>query len=105
MLQNNIHISDSQMQVVKEILKQNFSNVTVWVFGSRVLENYKSYSDLDIALEFKDNNELKFKKIAASTSDFIDSDLPFKVDLVDYNSLGGIIKQNIDEAKIKLILD
>jgi len=34
--------------------------------------------------------------------DFEESNLPFKVDVVDYNSISGIFKQNVDIQKFKL---
>ncbi len=105
MEENKFNISSNQLQIVKHILNENFKDVTIWIFGSRVSGNNKEYSDLDIALQFNDYNDKIYRKLAASLSDFIDSDLPFKVDIIDYNSLSGIFKQNVDETKIKLILN
>jgi predicted nucleotidyltransferase len=106
MTPNTIHISDVQLQIAKTILKKNISNNTlVWVFGSRASTDYKPYSDLDIALQHTDNKTISLKKLASIKADFIDSDLPWKVDVIDYNSISGIFKQNVDASKINLQLE
>jgi len=106
MTTNTIHISDIQLQIAKTILKKNISNNTlIWIFGSRVSFNYKPYSDLDIALQHTDNKTISLKKLASIKADFIDSDLPWKVDVIDYNSISGIFKQNVDASKINLQLE
>ena len=54
----------------------------IWVFGSRITDRAKPYSDLDLAII--DDSTLPLSLIASLTEDFINSDLPFKVDLVDW---------------------
>lgn len=106
MTTNTIHISDIQLQIAKTILKKNISdNTLIWIFGSRVSSNYKPYSDLDIALQNTSNKTISLKTLASIKADFIDSDLPWKVDVIDYNSISGIFKQNVDASKINLQLD
>lgn len=106
MLQNKIYINPNHLDITKNILKKNISSTTlIWIFGSRISPNHKPYSDLDIALQNLDNKTISLKTLASIKADFIESDLPWKVDIVDYNSISGIFKQNIDATKIDLQLD
>ncbi|WP_396166185.1 nucleotidyltransferase family protein [Flavobacterium sp.] len=106
MSENTIHISNNQLQTTKSILKKSITKETlIWIFGSRVSSNYKPYSDLDIALQNTSNKTISLKTLASIKADFIDSDLPWKVDVIDYNSISGIFKQNVDASKINLQLE
>ncbi len=106
MSENTINISNNQLLTTKSILKKSITKETlIWIFGSRVSSNYKPYSDLDIALQNTSNKTISLKTLATIKADFIDSDLPWKVDVIDYNSISGIFKQNVDASKINLQLD
>lgn len=106
MLKNKIHINSNHLNITKSILKKNIPSTTlIWVFGSRVSPNYKPFSDLDIALQYTDNKSISLKTLASIKADFIESDLPWKVDVIDYNSISGIFRQNVDASKIDLQLD
>lgn len=99
-------LNNKQLSIIKNILTKRLSNNTdVWIFGSRATQNNKLYSDIDVLLHNKDNSVIDFKLIAQIQADFIDSDLPYKVDVVDYNSISGIFKQNVDSSKIKFLLN
>ena len=106
MIYNKINIQDKHLEIIKAILKKNSAESTkIWVFGSRVENNCKPFSDLDIALQHAENKTIPLKIVANLKSDFIDSDLPWKVDVIDYNSISGVFKKNVDASKIKLSLD
>lgn len=91
-----LHISQEEWHIVQSILQQHIPQRTVWAFGSRVNGNAKPYSDLDLAI--LGDKPLSFSEHADLLDDFSQSDLPFKVDLVDWNLIGeefqGIIKQD-----------
>lgn len=98
-----LNIKQEHIEITKIILNKNISkNVSVWIFVSRVFANSKPYSDLDIALQNNNNETIPLKTLASIKADFIDSDLPWKVDVIDYNSISGIFKENVDATKIKL---
>lgn len=103
MEENQINIKSQHLELSKTILKKYINEKTiVWIFGSRVLETFKPFSDLDIALQYSNNEPIPLKIVASIKADFVESDLPYKVDVIDYNSLSGKIKNNIDQNKIKL---
>lgn len=55
------------------------------VFGSRVDGSPKPYSDLDLA--FVAEKELNLAAIGRLKEAFEESDLPFRVDVLDWNSI------------------
>lgn len=69
-------------QMVLDILQKNIPEREVWVFGSRARGAAKPYSDLDLAVIGE--QPLSLSVLATLTDDFAESDLPFRVDLVDW---------------------
>lgn len=51
----------------------------VKIFGSRSRDDYKKTSDIDLAISFKEDRLLEIK------SDFYNTQLPYMVDIIDYN--------------------
>jgi type I restriction enzyme, S subunit len=98
-----IDLTIEQLETVKQILKKHLpTGIVIWVFGSRATGTAKEYSDLDIALQTENGQRLEFELIVKLMDDFVESNLPFKVDVIDYNAASGIFKQNVDSQKIKL---
>jgi predicted nucleotidyltransferase len=98
-----INLNPKHLSIVKNVLNNHLTNDTViWLFGSRVTESFKPYSDLDIALQNKDNFPISLKILTTIEADFIESDLPWKVDVIDYSTISGIFKENIDSCKVEL---
>lgn len=80
-----IDLSDQHLQIVTQILKQHLPDCTVLAFGSRVQNNAKKYSDLDLAIV--GSERLDRRRIYRLKEAFEDSVLPFRVDIVDWFSL------------------
>lgn len=100
-----IDISPGQMDIIKLILRKNLpSGIIIWGFGSRASCTAKEFSDLDIALQQENGQSIAFGLMANLMDDFEESDLPYKVNVVDYNTASGIFKQNIDSPKVKLTI-
>jgi predicted nucleotidyltransferase len=87
-----IYLEERHKKIVSDIL--NKYPYTFYVFGSRVKNKHKKLSDLD--LTFTDNIPLNVQ--AHIEEDFENSDLPFTVDLVDYNHCDQDFK-NIIQAQ------
>lgn len=73
-----INVEERHLRIIKSILKKY--NYSFFVFGSRITQHAKKFSDLDL-LYFDDIPSCVVMKIE---EDFEESDLPYKVDLVDY---------------------
>jgi type I restriction enzyme S subunit len=100
----NIDITAEQLAVVSQLLCQHLPKSTiVWVYGSRATHTAKQYSDLDIALEQHNGQFLDIDLIMKLINEFEESNLPYKVDIMDYKKASGIFKQNVDTQKVKLV--
>ena len=79
-----LDITDREWATVSRILKSVVPACEVWAFGSRVQARAKPYSDLDLALLA--GQPLSLETRAMLTEAFEESDLPFKVDVVDLSA-------------------
>ncbi len=97
-----IDITAEQYAIVQNILSKNIStHIKVWVFGSRVKNSAKKYSDLDLALENSDGSKIDQKVIFALQTDFEDSDLPWTVDVLDLNNITPEFRRLIEQDKVQ----
>jgi predicted nucleotidyltransferase len=90
-------MTTSECMIIKSILNKHLNSTDlVYVFGSRAKKTHKKYSDLDLAIDAS-GKKISFSKHTALNSDFEESDLPYKVDVVDLvtvdHELGEIIKK------------
>lgn len=95
-----LHLSESEKKIVEHILQKHIPQRVVWAFGSRVHGNVKPYSDLDLAI--LGDAPLNLAEHADLADDFSESDLPFKVDLVDWNQIDDGFQQIIRENHLIL---
>jgi len=87
-----MNILDDEMEIVLNIIKNHAKNCEVLIFGSRLKRTNKLFSDLDLAFICQKGLELK-RKINLQIA-FEDSDLPYRVDVVDYNNVFKRILKN-----------
>jgi predicted nucleotidyltransferase len=93
-----IDLSSHDLNVVCKILKTYASDYAVWAFGSRVKGNAKKYSDLDLAIMTQ--QPLSFSKMAIIKEAFDESDLPIRVDVVDWAETSETFKKIIEQNKV-----
>lgn len=91
-----IDLTESQLKLVQSILAEQLPRIPVWVFGSRIKGTAKTYSDLDLAL--LTDKPLSIRQLRKLEEAFIDSSLPFKVDLIDWASCSESFKQIISSG-------
>jgi uncharacterized protein len=85
------------LDVLRAILPQS---TKAWVFGSRTTGRARRYSDLD--LTFDAGRRLTLDEIARLTEAFSDSDLPYRVDLVDWHDIDDRWRQIIVAERVAL---
>ena len=95
-----LQVSDSEWQQISAILQRYLSQYEVWAFGSRVKDHAKAYSDLDLAII--SDTPLPLALLAEVAEAFSESDLPWKVDLVDWATTSQRFRQVIAEQKLIL---
>lgn len=94
----HIDISPAQWEIVHAILQQHVPQYPVWAFGSRAKWTAKPFSDLDLAIIT--NQALDWSVSAALADNFSESDLPFKVDLVDWATTSAAFRKIIAADKV-----
>ena len=83
------------------ILGANLPQSTkVWVFGTRATGRARRYSDLDLAIDA--GRPLTLDEIAGLTEAFSNSDLPYKVDLIDWQNIDDNWRQSITAERVAL---
>lgn len=89
-------IEKKYIDFIIDVLNKSINNnAKYYIYGSRAKGSYKQYSDIDIAID--NETEIPANVIAKISADFENSTLPWKVDVIDLNS--------IDENFKKLIRD
>lgn len=88
-----IDISQSDLAMVRDILKRHVPDRDVWAFGSRVTGKAKAYSDLDLVV--MGDVPLSLSISGALSDEFSESDLPFKVDVVDWATTSPAFREII----------
>ncbi len=85
---------------MREILQKDVAQFTVWAFGSRANWTASKYSDLDLVIMSETPLDLSLS--AAVSDDFAESDLPFKVDVLDWSTTDEDFRQIIEQNKVLL---
>ena len=93
-----IDIRPDHWAIVADILRRHVPDREVWAFGSRATWNAKEYSDLDLAVIGE--APLSLSVSAALADDFAESDLPFKVDVVDWATTSESFRKIIERDKV-----
>ena len=81
------------LEVVKQILRRYFPGAEARVFGSRAGGNAKPYSDLDIGIVGA--AKLDARALAGAKEEFEESDIPFRVDVLDWHRISEEFRQII----------
>ena len=93
-----IYVSEIELSEILAILSKHVQNGYVVAFGSRYKGTPKPYSDLDLAIAKHDKSRFTWKEIADLKESFEESELNFRVDVVDYWSVGDNFRAIIDSG-------
>ena len=100
-MKRTVMLQPEYLKLIEEILKHHLNvAATIWMFGSRVTGNAKKFSDIDLVIAA--NEPISFEIMAAIASDFEESDLPYKVDIVDAATISELFRENIQSQLILL---
>ncbi len=87
------------MDMILDILRKYLPvGVKVWVFGSRADWTTRDSSDLDLALE--GDSALDYGVMVVLETAFEESDIPYKVDVIDLSQVTDGFRQIVDAQKI-----
>lgn len=90
--------NQEQVRIVQDVLHTYVPQYEVWVFGSRARRTAKKYSDLDLAIIT--DKPLDLETSAALSDAFSESDLPYKVDVVDWFTAQDSFRKVMEQDKV-----
>jgi type I restriction enzyme S subunit len=93
-----INLKPRYLEIVKRILADHVPEFDVSAFGSRVNSKVKEFSDLDLVV--MTTQPLPVRRLRRLVEAFSESNLPIKVDVVDWaatdESFRAIIRQGME---------
>ncbi len=95
-----LNVSPEHLNQIKAILKQNAPNLEVWAYGSRINDSCHDASDLDLVIRNPNNLQKPMDNLSQIKQSFIDSNLPFLVDLMDWASLPTSYREEINKRHL-----
>jgi len=93
----SLFIDAKSLQTVKKIIKENYPQALVWAYGSRVNGNAKTAhegSDLDLAVKDFGAEDKDIYKLREA---FTNSNIPFLIDIFDYDRLPTAFHEEIKQ--------
>ena len=93
-----IDVRPDLWEIVYGILQKHVPQYEVWAYGSRAKKTAKPYSDLDLAVITE--QPLPLSDRAALLDAFAESDLPWRVDVVDWASTSESFRRIIERDKV-----
>jgi type I restriction enzyme, S subunit len=93
-----IEIESEHWKIVSDILRRHVPHLDVWAFGSRARFKAKKHSDLDLVVVT--DRPLPISLAAAIAESFSESDLPYRVDVVDWATTGESFRKIIERDKV-----
>ncbi len=88
-----MHITPEHRALLKRILSDHLPDTEIWAFGSRVCGQPTAASDLDLVAFSDDDNALFLAREALE-----ESDLPFRVDLLQWATLPENMRRQIQKC-------
>ena len=102
----SLQLSEQQKQQVIEIVRKHLSNTPsptncqLFAFGSRTQGIASSTSDLDLVVQCSE--KLPLATYYAIKDDFEYSQLPFRVDFLDWHRLSESFQQQIQDKRLPI---
>lgn len=93
-----IEVSSSEWEIIQAILSKIVPNQEVFAFGSRAQFLAKPFSDLDLAI--KGHSPLTLDLLADLSNAFSDSNLAYKVDIVEWCHISEAFREIINKDSI-----
>ena len=96
-----IDIGPAELETVRRILREHAPELEVRAFGSRVSWTARATSDLDLAL--MTDEPLSIARVAELKAAFTKSDLPFRVDVIDWASTSESFRKVTERDYVVLV--
>ena len=96
----SVEAAEADLDTVKAILHAHLPGREVWAFGSRARRCAKPYSDLDLVI--MGDEPLSLDALAVLNEAFAESDLPWKVDVVDWTRMSDAFRLIVEQGRVVL---
>ena len=93
-------LTEAQARTVRAVMEAVLPGAEVWVFGSRATGHARPFSDLDLLVTQPPS--LSWAQRAALRDGFEASDLPFRVDVVEADSLAPGFASRVEAERVPL---
>ena len=93
-----LDLNESDLKLVRSILREHIPNESIYVFGSRATGRTRHLSDLDLLLDRAE--PLDRRTMSELMEAFDESDLPIEVDVVDLSSVTPTFRQRVMAERI-----
>lgn len=94
-----IDLEQKYIEFIKETVSSMLHNYKLYIFGSRVKNRAKKYSDIDLAI---DSQELTPQIKTKLEFTFENSTLPYEVDIINLNDIDNKFKDLIQKDLIEI---
>ena len=93
-------VTTQELAIIRQVLESTLpAHCKVWVFGSRAKNQAKYNSDLDLAIECAE--ALDKTTLMQLETQFDESRLPYRVDIVELNKAEPYFKEIVERQKVK----
>lgn len=100
-MRRQIALAPAHRRIVCGILREHLPHgARAWLFGSRATGRAQRYSDLDLAIDA--GRRLTLDETGRLAEAFSDSDLPYRVDIVDWTSIEKAFRRLIAADRVLL---
>jgi type I restriction enzyme S subunit len=93
-----IDLKAEHLNVIKSLLAEVVPGMEVRAFGSRVTGQARDYSDLDLVIVGR--TKIDRPTLSRLEEAFAASDLPFRVDVLDWQRLSKSFRRVIEQAYV-----
>ncbi|MDC9715135.1 MAG: nucleotidyltransferase domain-containing protein [Gammaproteobacteria bacterium] len=91
-------LKNRHKEILLNIAQHNIQTpINIWAFGSRVNGDACNGSDLDLIIRTKDDKPLDFQEFVNFKEGLTESNIPFLVDVLDWNRIPDYFKENISK--------
>jgi len=95
-----LDVEERHLRMLLDILAEHAPDADVMAFGSRALGKAKPYSDLDLAVRC--TGKMDIGKLARLEEAFQESDVPFRVDVVDWYRISDAFRAVVERTSVTI---
>lgn len=97
---DTLNLPGRYLATVKALLRRHVPQAEVWAYGSRVTGTGHDASDLDLVLRNPAAPETETPGLSGLRDAFGESDLPIRVDIVDWARIPARFRREIERAHV-----